>query len=132
MKQSGIVDRIVGNIDNDNHISCKKVENKGIFAELSRKLILCVNICSLNSFSGNICAIIQHALGSNQFINSKINQLTPSFTFNLCYVIIINILIKRPIIAIIFFFLSDKIFSKSLLSNLRWKSILIYWIKEFE
>lgn len=131
MKQSGIVDRIVGNIDNDNHISCKKVENKGIFAELSRKLILCVNICSLNSFSGNICAIIQHALGSNQFINSKINQLTPSFTFNLCYVII-NILIKRPIIAIIFFFLSDKIFSKSLLSNLRWKSILIYWIKEFE
>lgn len=46
MKQSGIVDRIVGNIDNDNHISCKKVENKGIFAELSRKLILCVNICS--------------------------------------------------------------------------------------
>lgn len=84
MKQSGIVDRIVGNIDNDNHISCKKVENKGIFAELSRKLILCVNICSLNSFSGNICDIIQHALGSNQFINSKINQLTPSFTFNFC------------------------------------------------
>lgn len=118
MKQSGIVDRIVGNIDNDNHISCKKVENKGIFAELSRKLILCVNICSLNSFSGNICAIIQHALGSNQFINSKINQLTPSFTFNLCYVII-NILIKRPIIAIIFFFVSDNKFSKSLLSNLR-------------
>lgn len=94
MKQSGIVDHIVVNIDNDYHISCKKVENKRNFAELSRKPILCVNICSINSLRDNICAIIQHALGSDQFINAKINQLTPSFTFNLCRVIIV-ILIKR-------------------------------------
>lgn len=53
-----IVDCIVGNIDNDNYIFCKKVENKGIFVELLCKFILCVNICSLNSFSGIICVII--------------------------------------------------------------------------